>query len=273
MICPWFFDFLTTPLSLHSSSRDHRCRWQLGHFTQAQRPKTAELAVGVSQMVESAIGFDYNSWVVHRTPPPTTPPKKGPTLCCKWLLASIQAVSAQLLESKMDRYRWSGIQVKFNCDALGRHKLKALSVSVTLESWLATRVWSMNDMAVTGTHRTTHYPLDEIHWDKTWSAFNFQPWWRKHVESCAGAMIVIPKLRILSWNHHTNTPFPFRWIIKVIGFSECPMTERQWHRFAAGGLGEIFAVSFTHPADVLKAHGVGCRGPDCFRYHGDWLEP
>eukprot|EP00434_Breviolum_minutum_P008325 symbB.v1.2.007346.t1/scaffold425.1/size368629/10 len=30
------------------------------------------------------------------------------------------------------------------------------------------------------------------------------------------------------------------------------MTERQWHRFAAGGLGEIFAVSFTHPADVLK---------------------
>ena len=51
------------------------------------------------------------------------------------------------------------------------------------------------------------------------------------------------------------------------------MTERQWHRFAAGGLGEIFAVSFTHPADVLKAHGVGCRGPDCFRYHGDWLEP
>ena len=48
------------------------------------------------------------------------------------------------------------------------------------------------------------------------------------------------------------------------------MTEHQWHRFAAGGLGEIFAVSFTHPADVLKAHGVGCRGPDCFTTEIDW---
>ncbi|CAE7555642.1 ucpC [Symbiodinium natans] len=27
---------------------------------------------------------------------------------------------------------------------------------------------------------------------------------------------------------------------------------RAWHRFAAGGLGEMFAVSFSHPADVLK---------------------
>lgn len=113
-------------------------------------------------------------------PPQPPPPKKRSNSYA----ASIQAVSAQLLESKMERYRWSGIQVKFNCDALGRHKLKALSVSETLESWLATRVWSMNDMAVTGTHRRTHYPQDEIHWDKTASAFNFQPWWRKHVEAC-----------------------------------------------------------------------------------------
>eukprot|EP00913_Durusdinium_trenchii_P035906 g33598.t1 len=28
--------------------------------------------------------------------------------------------------------------------------------------------------------------------------------------------------------------------------------DARWHRFVAGGLGEMFAVSFSHPADVLK---------------------
>ncbi|OLP99723.1 putative mitochondrial 2-oxoglutarate/malate carrier protein [Symbiodinium microadriaticum] len=31
-----------------------------------------------------------------------------------------------------------------------------------------------------------------------------------------------------------------------------PEPHRAWHRFVAGGLGEMFAVSFSHPADVLK---------------------
>eukprot|EP00928_Gymnodinium_smaydae_P071631 TRINITY_DN5516_c0_g1_i1.p1 TRINITY_DN5516_c0_g1~~TRINITY_DN5516_c0_g1_i1.p1 ORF type:complete len:311 (+),score=51.97 TRINITY_DN5516_c0_g1_i1:36-935(+) len=39
---------------------------------------------------------------------------------------------------------------------------------------------------------------------------------------------------------------------------------RSWQRFVAGGLSEMFAVSFTHPADVLKVRlqltGEGCIG-------------
>ena len=34
--------------------------------------------------------------------------------------------------------------------------------------------------------------------------------------------------------------------------SWAPMSDG-WHRFLSGGLGEVFAVSFSHPADVLKA--------------------
>ena len=116
------------------------------------------------------------------SPPPTTPSKKRSNSMLQVIASKYPSCFGSLLESKMDRYRWSEFKVQLWWS--GRHKLKALSVSETLESWLATRVWSMNDMAVTGTHRRTHYPLDEIHWDKTRSAFNFQPWWPKHVESC-----------------------------------------------------------------------------------------
>ena len=36
-------------------------------------------------------------------------------------------------------------------------------------------------------------------------------------------------------------------------FRHTAMEQKRWHRFVAGGLGEMFAVSFSHPADVLKA--------------------